>query len=625
MKKLYILFILLSSFAFAQIPSNYYDTANGLTGFTLKTKLRDIVTAGHVARTYDQLYDGVGITGSQGYIDTHSDVMTSSGNQYENDGTILDMYSENPTGADPYNFTHNVENSTSQQMAESDCYNREHLVPQSSFSEAFPMRSDIHHVIPTDCRVNNFRGSLPFGNVATANWTSLNGSKRGSSGVTGYSGVMFEPIDEFKGDIARALLYFAVRYQDDVDTFTSFDMFDGTEDQVFESWAINVLLDWHNNVDPVDQRERDRNNEAYKFQGNANPFVDHPEYVNMIWTSSATDTEAPSTPTNLMTSNPTATSIDLSWTASTDNIAVTTYDIYVDGSFNRTTNSNATTFTVTGLTPNTTYSFTILAKDAVNNASALSSAANGTTLSGMTTSNELFFSEYLEGSGDNKALEIANFTGAAITNLSDYEIRLSSNGNSTWTEMYSFTASASIADEDVYVISNGSLNVCTGVVDNQNNAITSFNGNDAIGLFKNGVLIDVIGTLGDDTEYAENTTLVRNANISGGNTAFDINEWSSSPSNTCTDLGSHMQTLSLANNSLKSIKLFPNPVSGNTIEINYNNNLFVEIFDILGKKVKQLNLVTTDKKIDISRLKKGIYLLRLKTNNGTITKKLIRQ
>ena len=245
MKNIYILLLLVSSFSFAQIPANYYDSITTETGFDLKTALRDIITSGHTARTYDQLRDGAGIPGSQGYIDTHSDVMTSSGNQYESDGTLLDMYSENPatsaTNNDPYNYTHGMDE-CGNQMAEGDCHNREHIVPQSSFNSAFPMQSDIHHVIPTDGRVNNFRGSLPFGIVATPNFTSLNGSKRGSSGVAGYSGDMFEPIDEFKGDIARALLYFATRYQNTVDGYTSFDMFNGTEDQVFRNLGYRPAI-----------------------------------------------------------------------------------------------------------------------------------------------------------------------------------------------------------------------------------------------------------------------------------------------------------------------------------------------------------------------------------------------
>lgn len=89
MKQFYVLlFTISTTITFGQIPANYYDSADGLTGFALKTELRNIIANGHTARTYDQLYDGAGISGSQGYIDTHSDVSTSSGNQYENDGCI---------------------------------------------------------------------------------------------------------------------------------------------------------------------------------------------------------------------------------------------------------------------------------------------------------------------------------------------------------------------------------------------------------------------------------------------------------------------------------------------------------------------------------------------------------
>ncbi|MGB6269112.1 MAG: endonuclease, partial [Olleya sp.] len=479
-------------------------------------------------------------------------------------------------------------------------------------------------VIPTDGRVNNFRGSLPFANVATPNFTSLNGSKRGSSAVSGYSGVVFEPIDEFKGDIARALLYFATRYEDTVDGYTSFDMFNGTNDEVFFPWAITTLLDWHNNVDPVDQRERDRNDEAYNFQNNANPFVDHPEYADMIW-NPTTDTQAPTVPTNLMTLNPSTSTIDLSWTASTDNVGVTSYNVFVDGVFNATTPTNATTYTVTGLSPYTQYTFTVLANDGSGNASVQSAQATGATLAGNTSTNELFFSEYLEGSSSNKALEIANFTGANITNLSDYEIRLSSNGNAAWTNIYNFTSSASISNNDVYVVANGGLAVCTGVVDNANNSITGFNGNDAIGLFKNGALIDIIGTLGNNTDFAVNTTLVRNANIAGGNTVFDSNEWTSFASNTCDNLGQHSQSLSISEVNKKEFKIYPNPVNGNLLTIENSQNTRFEIYNILGKKILTGTITPNNNKVSVSSLSNGVYILKLNNNNGSVTKKLIKE
>jgi len=106
MKHIYILVVLISGLCYSQIPTTYYDSAEGLTGFALKTKLKTIVSNGHQARSYGQLYDGNGINGSNGYIDTHSDKTVSSGKNYESDGTLLDMYSENPSGTDPYNYNH---------------------------------------------------------------------------------------------------------------------------------------------------------------------------------------------------------------------------------------------------------------------------------------------------------------------------------------------------------------------------------------------------------------------------------------------------------------------------------------------------------------------------------------
>ena len=364
MKQFYLIILLLFTVnSFAQIPSNYYDSANGLSGYALKTELKNITTTGHTNQGYDALYNA--------YETTHTD------NYYENDGSVLDFYSENPSGNDPYFYIHGVAQCGNYD-SENDCYNREHLVPQSSFSEAEPMKSDVHHVVPTDGYVNNRRSSYPFGAVASASWTSLNGSKVGTSNVSGYSGTVFEPIDEFKGDIARGLLYFATRYENTVDGYTSFDMFSGTEDQVFQTWAINMLLDWHYNIDPVDQSELDRNNAAYNYQGNANPFVDHPEYANMIWNPTA-DTQAPDAITDLNASNPSSSTIDLTWTEPFDNIGVASYDIYVVGNANpyNTTNTN---FTVTGLSSETNYCFTVYAKDAAGNTSTVSNQDCETTL-----------------------------------------------------------------------------------------------------------------------------------------------------------------------------------------------------------------------------------------------------
>ncbi|MDA9970539.1 endonuclease [Flavobacteriaceae bacterium] len=619
MKGLYILAVLISSLSYGQIPANYYNSATG-SGYVLKTQLKTITTNGHQARTYNQLYDGNGINGSNGYVDTHSDNAVSSGTNYENDGTILDMYSENPSGTDPYNYTHG-NNQCGNQSSEGDCYNREHLIPQSSFNSAYPMQSDIHHVIPSDGRVNNFRGSLVFGNVASANWTSLNGSKRGSSGMSGYSGVVFEPIDEFKGDIARALLYFAVRYEDTVDGYTSFDMFDGSNDAVFFPWAIEVLLDWHNTVDPVDQRERDRNDAAYDFQNNANPFVDHPEYASMIW-NPVTDTEAPTAATNLVASNPTVNSIDLNWTAGTDNIAVNSYDIYVDGT--NTVSTSSTTITVTGLSANTEFCFTVFARDAALNTAPSSNESCETTNQGTSTPNEIFISEYVEGSSNNKAIEIANFTGNSI-NLSAYTLARDVNSNGAYGAALQLTGT--LTNGNVHVISRGNASAgILAVADQLSSAdAMSFNGDDPVGLFKNGVLIDIFGNFGGTNDF-ENATYRRKSTVSNPTTAFNLaGEWDAYPTDNIADLGSHTTPLSIIDLEENSFSFFPNPVESNQVYFNSRLPLKVEIYAVTGELVINILLENREKALNISSLNSGLYIVKMTSDFGVQVKKLIRQ
>ena len=191
---------------------------------------------------------------------------------------------------------------------------------------------------------------------------------------SGYTGTVFEPNAAFKGDIARMYFYFATRYENTVAGY-SFDMFNGTSNQVFTTAFRDMLLSWHA-ADPVSAREIARNNAIYARQGNRNPFIDNPNYVSMIW-GGTPDTTAPSVPTNLAASNLTSTSLTLSWSASTDNVGVTGYDVYMNGSFK--TSVTSTTSSITGLTASTTYSFTVKAKDAAGNSSANSATFNVTT------------------------------------------------------------------------------------------------------------------------------------------------------------------------------------------------------------------------------------------------------
>ena len=633
MKHIYFLILVfITATASAQVPAGYYDYATG-TGYTLKTQLFRIINNvddPEINNTVEEVQTVETYNSLDGFNATYElDFYYEPGGS----STILDMYSENPSGADPYNFTP-ITNECGNFSGEGDCYNKEHVIPQSVFSSQLPMYSDAHHLIPTDGRVNGFRGNFPFGNVDDTQLVSqsgitnptLNGSKLGGYEDLGYpldyTGTVFEPIDEFKGDIARIYFYFVTRYENQVSAWSSYPMFDGSSDQAIAEPFLSLLIDWHLN-DPVSQKEIDRNNNIfYNHQNNRNPFVDHPEWVVAIWSSNP-DTEAPSDVTDLVASNPTDTTVQLQWTAATDNIAVSSYDIYVDGV--NTYNTSNTMFTATDLSPDTNYCFTLKAKDGSGNESNFSNqACEMTTNNGGSGEIDIFFSEYIEGSSNNKVLEIANFTGATV-NMSIYTLKLSSNGNASWSTTYTFPPSTSINNGDVYVIANGGSTVCTSEYDNLNNAITSFNGNDAIGLFKNDVLIDILGDFNSSSDYAQNTTLVRKPEVDRPTITFDINEWNSFGSNNCDDLGQHNQTLSNTEVSLNDLKMYPNPIKGNTLFVSTNDQITIEIYDILGKLLLKQTINSEQNVINVSTLNSGLYLVRLMTDDRSVTKKLIKQ
>lgn len=596
MKNFYflILAIITTSISFAQIPSNYYDSANGLTGFALKTQLKVIITNGHSDQGYSALYSG--------YTTTHSDNIAQSG--YENDNTILLYYTENPNGTDPYVFNHGS-NQCGNYNAESICYNREHLIPQSSFSGASPMKNDIHHVIPSDGYANGQRGSFPFGTVGSASWTSLNGSKKGNSNVVGYSGTVFEPIDEFKGDIARAVLYFATRYEDTVDDYTGFNMFNGTEDQALFPWAIDLLLDWHYNVDPVDQREIDRNDAAYNFQGNANPFVDHPEYANIIW-NPAPDTEDPTNPTNLVASNPTDNSIDLNWTASTDNIAVVSYDIYINTIY--TYNTSSTSFTATGLTSATNYCFTIKAKDAAGNESGLSNQDCE-----VTTDNGAGGSDCLAETFENIGTSSGSYSNVSWTGDDGGTWNATDSRTDQTLNTRSITVRNGVVTLPVTSGGIGTLTVTTQRV---------FSGSS--GTFN----LNVNGNFVSTIDYSDTAETITIPNINVENNISIVIDGNSSASNRVKfdDLSyTCFTTLSVDEFNTSSIKIHPNPVKNNlTIDLKLDIDTKIEIYDILGKRVYRSTLNNTSI-INLQSLKTGIYIVKITQNNATITKRLIKQ
>jgi endonuclease I len=288
------------------IPPNYYASAAGLTCQPLKTALKNIISSGTQVLSY---------TPGLWNLYYYSDVRRNDANTAN---IVWDMYSDLPTGSIYYNGTPEIQYTLGTDQCgsysnEGDCYNREHSFPQGWFNSTSPMVSDAHHVFATDGKVNGIRGNFPYGEVNKANtgssqyYKSKNESYRGTPAATmGYGGLaVFEPRDEYKGDFARAQLYMAVRYEDQINGwYSNADanevLLSPTDEpdaakrklQVYDDWHIRLLYKWHLQ-DPVSQKEIDRNNVIYyqdvtdgggtRRQGNRNPFVDHPEYVALIW------------------------------------------------------------------------------------------------------------------------------------------------------------------------------------------------------------------------------------------------------------------------------------------------------------------------------------------------------
>ncbi|WP_235732242.1 endonuclease [Mycoplasmopsis primatum] len=197
---------------------------------------------------------------------------------YEKDNSVLDIYSENPNGKDPYNFKFGDTHGGGGKGKEGRLYNREHLIAQSWFNKEDTPRNDAHHVWPTDAFVNQKRGNYPHLTVSNPSFVSKNGTK--------VDGSYCEPIDAFKGDIARAYFYFAIthattyqmsRYGLQVFGYENNVPFKNKYSDVYKKWSLN---------DTIDAFDIIRNNAIANEQGGLrNPFCDYPELVDLIMNS----------------------------------------------------------------------------------------------------------------------------------------------------------------------------------------------------------------------------------------------------------------------------------------------------------------------------------------------------
>ena len=343
--------------------------------------------------------------------------------------------------------------------------------------------------------------------------------------------------------------------------------------------------------------------------------------------STLTDATAPSIPSNVNITNETGTSFKVNWTASTDNSGVTGYNIYIDGSLQGTTAN--TSYNVTGLTASTTYSARVSAEDQASNTSAQSTAVSATITDGSNNIVELFISEYVEGSGNNKALEIANLTSNAI-DLSSYSIKKQSNGAGGWINELALSGTVNV--NDVFVMIHYQADDQTLLTEadlvgpsSNNGAPVNFNGNDAVGLFKNDVLIDIIGVLGETDKNFESMTLRRKLTITTPNTTYTASEWDQYDFNTFDGIGIYdSNTASVDSSDFETFKMYPNPTNGNTLYFKTTKDININIYNALGQIVKSENISENKNNIDISNLSKGIFIIKINFGSTNISKKLIK-
>jgi endonuclease I len=224
----------------------YYNAAEGKTGYSLKLALHNIIDDHHTL-SYAEVWGA----------------LRNTDEDPNNSNNVILLYS----GRSQSKMTNG---------GGVDDWNREHVWAQShgDFGTAQGPGTDLHHLRPTDVTVNSSRGNLDFDN---------GGSEHQEATGNYYDSDSWEPRDEVKGDVARMIFYMAVRYEGDsgeVDLELNNNVNNGSAPY---HGKMSVLLQW-NEEDPVDAIEIRRNNIIFEqYQGNRNPFIDHPEWAEMIW------------------------------------------------------------------------------------------------------------------------------------------------------------------------------------------------------------------------------------------------------------------------------------------------------------------------------------------------------
>lgn len=570
----------ISFVAFAQSAPSYYSGINfNKTKNELKNDLATLITTTH--------------TQTIAYSAGLASLFKTSDADPQNPSNLLLMYGSQSSG------THQRSRPYTGQ------WNREHVYAKSKGTPNLGTSgpgADGHHLRPADNTLNSTRGSLLFddGTGATAYKTSRGG---------------WYPGDEWKGDVARILMYMYVRYNS-----RCLPLNITMNPSTYSSDFPDILLKW-NIEDPVSDFERQRNNVVAGIQKNRNPFIDNAYLATVIWGGPAAqntwpdtfnggttiDTEVPSTPLNLSVSGKTSSSISLAWTASTDNIGVSGYDIYVNDVFK--TNVSANSGTVSGLNASTTYSFYVIARDVAGNKSGNSVTVQGTTDNADTPGTGTSC-----GTEDFESLPAAN---------SSYAEREWSNQGIVW------TATKARTDKQIYIDGDNNRAICIRQGSLKSSTISGGIGSLTVKTYlpfadSNGnYTLKVNGEVKGQIPYSKTagTFTVSNINVEGNvvielvdetsnnRVSFDNLSWTCYSRLATDDIDTKNQKLSI----------YPNPVKNHEFYISgIAKNESVKIYSVNGQLVQTIDKVEDKGKVSIHKLPKGVYVVKTKNQSSKI-------
>ena len=570
---------IVSLFASAQSAPSYYSGVNfSKTGNALKSDLATLITSTHTKTiSYSELQT----------------LMKTSDVDPQNPANLLLIYGSQSSGI----------HQRSRPVGGS--WNREHVYAKSKGTPNLGTSgpgADGHHLRPADNTLNSTRGSLLFddGTGATAYKTSRGG---------------WFPGDEWKGDVARILMYMYVRYNS-----RCLPLNITMNPSTYSSDFPDILLKW-NIEDPVSDFEKQRNSVVAQTQGNRNPFIDNAYLATVIWGGPAaqntwpdtfsggttSDSEAPSAPGNLTVTGVTSTSVALSWTASTDNVAVSGYDVYVDNAFK--TSVTSTSAAISGLAPSTTYMVYVVARDAAGNKSNSSATVQAQTLG---TDNP---------DGTSTTCGTEDFENIPATN-SSYSERTWVNKGITW------TATNARTDKQIHIDGDNNRAICLRKGTLTSSTISGGIGSltvktylpfsDAEGSYTLKVNGEVKGQIPysktaknytiNDINVDGNVVIELVDNATSNRVSFDNLSW------TCYTKMAVSEQMSKNNR----LTVYPNPVKNGELFISgIRNNEAVQIYNANGQLVQTVN-ATANEKINVRKLSKGVYFVKTKTGSSKI-------